>query len=89
MRPIVGAQLRKYVGDMTLDSCFPNGKLVGDLLISIADANQANHINFARTQLIVGGVFSQLRRVQQSHVPGNLIWNMFRDLLQTSACDRW
>ena len=28
---------------------------------------------FAPTQLIVGGVFSQLRRVQQSHVPGNLI----------------
>jgi hypothetical protein len=74
---------------VVLDCCFSDRELVGDLLIGIAFANQANHINFARTQLIVGGVFSQLRRVQQSHVPGNLIWNMFRDLLQTSACDRW
>ena len=28
-------------------------------------------------------------RVQQSHVSGNLVWNMSRDLLQTSVCDRW
>ena len=47
---------------MTLDSCFPNGKLIGDFLISIAGANQANHINFARTQLIVGSMLGQLGR---------------------------
>src|ERR1019366_115262 len=61
MRPIVGAQLGEYVRDVVLDSGFSDAELVGDLLIGIA-CNQTKHINFARTQLIVGSVVSQLRR---------------------------
>ena len=44
------------------DSGFSDAELVGDLLIGIACANQTKHLNFARTQLIVGSVLSQLRR---------------------------
>ena len=47
---------------MVLDCCFSDRELVGDLLIGIAFANQTKHINFARTQLIVGSVVGEFRR---------------------------
>ena len=59
---IVCTQLGEYVRDVVLDCGFCDRELVGDLLIGIAVANQTKHINFARTQLIVGSVVGQFRR---------------------------
>lgn len=62
MGPIVRAQLRENAPDVALDGSFPNRQLVGDLLIAAASSNQTKHVNFARAQLIVRSMLSQLRR---------------------------
>src|SRR6202162_6150498 len=62
MGPIVCAQLRENAADVALDGRFLDRELVGDLLVAIASSNQTKHINFARAQLIIGSVLSQLRR---------------------------
>src|SRR5208337_2867513 len=62
MGPIISAQLRENAADVALDGCFLNGELVRNLLIGITSGDQAQHINFARAQLILGSVLSQLRR---------------------------
>jgi len=60
MRPVVGPEFGKNVGDVVFDRCLSDRELVRDLLIGIACTDQAKHIDFTRTQLIVGGVFGQL-----------------------------
>lgn len=61
MGPIVRAQLRENAPDVALDGRFPDGQLVGDLLIAAASSNPTKHVNLARAQFIVRSVLSQFR----------------------------
>ena len=57
---------------MVLDHRFSDAKLVRNLLVGIACANQTKHINFARGQLVIGSVFRQcLRNLGRYSLPFN------------------
>ena len=62
MRAIVSAKLGEYVGNVALDRRFPDGELIGNQFVGVSGGNQPQYIKFARRQLVIGRMLSQLRR---------------------------